>query len=268
MDEPSARWESASVRGASWRKACFWLKAALMGTGPKYPNQQLRSVAVEVYFPGKLKALARFGEIQDAFADRLPLLFVPNMQPGDALALRPFQLRDVRQTRSLALALNQVSFIAFEYPGFQEFQKEVAAIVPNALRALDVQTANRVVYRYENEIGLSREDDGSLPLGRIFPGVLPVASGFSSPMSLDTRFERAFVFGSHQGTCGYHARIERTDGVEVLRVGIHAAVEECELTAFDVAMKASHHVAHDLFEKLISEEFRRFLSATESDPCS
>lgn len=238
-----------------------------MGTGPKYPNQQLRSVAVEAYFPGQLKALARFGDIQDAFADRFPLLFVPNMQPGDALALRPFQLRDEDQSRSLALALNQVAFIAFQYPGFEAFHREVVSIVPKALQTIDVRTLNRVVYRYENEIGLSREDDGSLPLARLFPGVLPTSPDFSPPTSLDSRFERAFESGPYGGRCGFHARIERTDGAEVLRVAIHATVEGCDLAAFDAAVKTSHQVAHELFEKLISDEFRRFLSAAESDSC-
>ena len=48
-------------------------------TGPQYPNQQLRSVSLETFFPGRFSMLAGLERLQSRVGSELPNLFVPNV---------------------------------------------------------------------------------------------------------------------------------------------------------------------------------------------
>lgn len=234
-----------------------------MPAGPKYPNQQLRSVSLEAYFAGRLGAVAVFGAVQDAVAAKLPLLFVPNVQPGEASALRPFQLRDPDHKRSLALAVNQVTYVAFEYPGFEAFRDEAIPLITEALGTIGVKRLNRVVYRYENEVGVTRESDGSIPLRRVFPNAIPAVLGSGNCRTVDATFETRWEDTGSHGVQGFHARVEPANGGDALKVSVFAAMENTNLDALNGAAAKAHGIAFALFESLISEEFRNLISAGE-----
>jgi uncharacterized protein (TIGR04255 family) len=236
-----------------------------MAIGPKYPNQQLRSVSLEAYFPGELRALSAFGEIQDALRDKLPNLFVPNVQAGEAVALRPFQLRDADQTRSLALAVNQATFVSFAYPGYESFATDAVPAVSQALARLKPAKLNRVVYRYENELGLAREANGGLGIERIFPGVLPkvfVDGGLASPATvINAASEHAWQAEGLEGARGFHARTEDVGASLIFKITVFGAVDDCSVSDLERATAMAHRVGVDLFEALISPGFRDFISA-------
>jgi uncharacterized protein (TIGR04255 family) len=233
--------------------------------GPKYPNQQLRSVSLETYFPGELRALATFGEIQDELRSTLPNLFVPNVQAGEAVALRPFQLRDAEQTKSLALSVNQASFVSFTYPGYEAFAAEAVPAVARALARLKPSTLNRVVYRYENELGLAREANGALGIERIFPGVLSkvfVDGDLAGPAkAINAVSEHAWQADGLSGGRGFHARTEEAGTALILKITVFGAVEGCLVSELERAAAVAHQVGVGLFEALISPAFREFISA-------
>jgi uncharacterized protein (TIGR04255 family) len=236
-----------------------------MGSGPKYPNQQLRSVSLETHFPGELRALSAFGELQDAVRGKLPNLFVPNLQSGEAVALRPFQLRDAEQTKSLAVALNQATFVSFSYPGYDTFAAEAVPIVADALAVLKPARLNRVVYRYENELGIARDADGNLGIERIFPEILPrifVAGDLFGPArAINSASEHAWQLGGLKGGRGFHARAEDNGTSLVFKITVFAAVDGCAPDELAKATEVAHRVAVGLFEALISPAFREFISS-------
>ncbi len=240
-----------------------------MGSGPKYPNQQLRSVSLETYFPGELRALAAFGDIQEALRESLPNLFVPNVQPGEAVALRPFQLRDAEQTKSLALALNQATFVAFAYPGYEAFSAEAVRTVGQALAWLKPAKLNRVVYRYENELGLARDAEGALGIERIFPAIVPkvFAEGelVGTTKTINSATEHAWRANGFAGVRGFHARAEDIGTSLVFKITVFGAVEGCAIADLEKATAAAHEVGVGLFEALISPAFRDFISASSKE---
>lgn len=242
---------------------------AMMGDGPKYPNQQLRSVSLETYFPGELRALSALGNIQDAVRETFPNLFVPHVQPGEAPALRPFQLRNADQSKSLAVAVNQATYVSFAYPGHTAFATEAVPILAIALNALKPSQLNRVVYRYENELGLSRDAEGSLGIERIFPAIIPrvFAEGpLAGPcMAVNSALEHVWQEHGRSGACGFHARAEGTGITTVLKITVFGTVENCAIADLDKAAAAAHRVGVGLFEALISTEFRDFISASSKE---
>lgn len=233
--------------------------------GPKYPNQQLRSVSLEAYFPGRLGIYSRLGDVQEHFRSQLPNLYVPNANPGDAYALRPFQLRDAEGSRSLAIAVNQVTFVAFKYPGSETFLSEALAAIGTTLGILGLDALNRITYRYENEIGISRED-GRIPLERLFPKVLP--QGADSPLlALDCSWQDRWSYDGLAGSRECHARVESAPGsqAETLKVSIAVSATGADpaLSVDSATVGAIHRVAVALFERLISDDFRKYISESE-----
>ncbi len=235
-----------------------------MNNSPKYPNQQLKSVSLETYFPGRLGLFSALGQIQAQVEERLPNLFVPNVKEGEASALRPFQMRDSAGHRSLAVAVNQASFLSFKYPGYEAFAAEAVPVLQGALGVLEKPRLNRVVYRYENELGLSREDSGIEMAAAAFPGIaVPVlANGaLSGPLlRVNATYEHAWQRDGLGGSRGFHARVEEAPGMPVFRVTVFASVEDCNCDVLRVAADAAHAVSVELFEALISESFRKFIS--------
>lgn len=235
-------------------------------TGPRYPNQQLRSVALETFFPGRLGLYAALGRVQEAVESRLPNLFVPNVNPGEASALRPFQMRDSGQERSLAVAVNQASYVAFKYRGHETFAAEAIPVLQSTLEMVGVEKLNKVVYRYENELGFARDDDGTLAIARAFPGILTRVLGdgeLAGPVrSVNAAYEHGWERHGLKGVRGFHARNEESAGMQVFRITVFGAVEDCHRDDLPRATSEAHRTGIDLFESLISDSFRDFISSS------
>lgn len=234
-----------------------------MSTGPKYPNQQLRSVSVETHFPGQLGVYGVLGAVQTAVKAMLPNLFVPNLQAGEAVALRPFQMRDPEQRRSLAVAVNQVTFVSFDYPGYDAFLADALPMVSAALGLIKPDKLNRVTYRYENEVGIARDADGWLLLDPTFPGIVPAVFSGSPVRAINSASEHRWQEGEFAGARGFHARIEEERGVSVLKLSVFGSVEGPDVSDLKAATDAAHRVGFGLFESLISDNFRQFISASK-----
>lgn len=220
---------------------------------PKYPNQQLRSVSLEVFFPGQLSAFDAFAQLQRKFHNELPNLFVPNVQAGEAPALRPFQLRDASGGTSLALAVNQVTYIRYEnYDGFDSFKSEALSFIEEALTTLSPPQINVVNYRYHNEVALS----GAAPhdIGLFFPNILPqVAPGkIDIPFSLSSKWPHA------DGLQSLAVDIAGSPALASLAiVGSHSPSQP---TALSESIDKAHAYAVSLFEGIISDEYRQLIS--------
>lgn len=232
-----------------------------MGGAPRYPNQQLRSVSFETYFPGRLGAFSAMGELHEEVRAKFPNLFVPNLLPGEAHALRPYQLRNAEHSRSLALAVNQITYIAFNYPGHEAFIEEAAPLIGKCLSAYRVETLSRVTMRYENEIGAGRNEDG-VPnaLHNAFPGLTPKVFEGRACRVMDANVETPWKDDTAKGSEGYRVQVQASPFGDILRVQIHATVEDAPVSKLKEAAGVTHAKAVALFESVISESFRTFLS--------
>jgi hypothetical protein len=230
--------------------------------GPKYPNQQLRAVSLETYFPGQFSVLSGLASVQGRLRSQLPNLFVPNIEPGQAPALRPFQLRDPKNTESLAFAINQAAYVSFQYPGFLVMKPRAVSLIRDALRDLGVETLNRVIYRSDNEIGISRNEKSVLPLDRILKLDLPGWCG-----SQFTKLELGSQWVWEKGHVAVEVRVEGAPGSEMLKISIAAAMTANvgPVTDLDDYADATHHEANRIFEAMITDGFRSYISTGGND---
>jgi len=232
-----------------------------MAKGPRYPNQQLRSVSLETYFPGRLGAYAVLGRVQDAVQSTLPNLFVPNFQLGEAAALRPFQMRDAEQKRSLAVAVNQATYVTFDYPGYETFIQEAISMISAALDHVKPTTLNKVVYRYENEVGMARDEAKLLAVDLTFPGVVPRVFAGGQTRAINATYEHGWSGAVLHGAHGFHARTEDQGGATIFKVTVFGSVEGCKVADLKTAADEAHRVGFEVFESLISDGFRSFISS-------
>jgi uncharacterized protein (TIGR04255 family) len=229
--------------------------------GPLYPNQQLKSVSIETFFGGQLSVLGGLADVQARFREELPQLFVPNAQEGEALALRPYQLRNAKSTRSLAIALNQATYIGFDYPGFQEFFDEALPVLSEALNLLGISDLQRVAYRYENEIGIARDERLRFPIGSVLRLEMPAWCG-----SEFTEIDFGWQCLWEKGQIGTTVRIEHANGFDVLKISLVAVVVPAGPVALlSDHVKLAHNEARVRFESMITEEFRKYISRSVED---
>ena len=228
----------------------------------RYPNQQLRSVSLETYFPGRFAATAAWGLVQERLSHRLPQLFVPGDTIGAPPALRPYQLRDDQGTRSLALALNQATYIALsDYPGFDDFIAEAVPVLEDVHATAGGTALSRVAYRYENAVSLGRGPDGTLALAEIIELDLPAWAGTNDLRSLNLELRR----GWERGEVHVHLFDETEGGGSVLRLVIAADVRHSEAARLAHDAAAAHAQARGVFESMIAPTFRAFLEWTPSE---
>jgi len=227
-----------------------------MTTGPRYPNQQLRAVALETYFLGRLSVFTDAALVQKRFAEAFPKLYVPHTKGGEALYLRPFQLRSADDTSALAISLNQVSYVSLAYPGHQQFLADAIPALSSTLEILGVYQLQRVIFRYENEIGLGRFDDGTLPLESVFGFTLPDSEGPRGLQSCDIDTTRKW----DHGQVGVKIGVVTENGGDVLKFSIVVAVlSPGPLADLETRARLAHDEAVRRFESMISEDFRHFL---------
>lgn len=228
-------------------------------SGPKYPNQQLRQVSLEAFFPGQLGALGGFGRVQDLFKQRLPHLFVPNINSGDPAALRPFLLADDGRQSTLSLAVNQVAFSRRRYPGYAAFKADAIPTISAVLRELAPDKLTRVVYRYENEVGVP-SDQGVFFVDQFFPGILPAILSERTRV-VNSNVESSWSDDVSAGSEGFQAQLEESPfGFPVLKINIFATVENITIAELESAADRAHERAFTLFEKAISTSFKSFIS--------
>ena len=226
---------------------------------PKFPNQQLRSVSLETFFPGRFATATAWPVVQDLVAESLPNLYVPGDRPDQAPALRPYHLRNDEGTRSLALSINQATYIAREYPGYDAFVAEAVPLRERVHDAIGVTTLTRVVYRYENAIGVSRREDGALGLGSILKLGLPSWLGADDFRSLNLEWRRVWERGEVYGSVAQ----EGEPGHDLLRISIAADVRDTDRLAEAAAL--AHRRAYDTFDSMIADTFRSFLEWKPSE---
>lgn len=236
--------------------------AQTMSDGALYPNQQLRAVSLETFFKGRLSTLAGFGAVQERFKDRLDNLFVPNVQPGEPFALRPYQLRPANQKESLALAMNQATYVSFDYPGFTRFVDVAMDLLAPTLEILRVDSLERVIHRYDNQMIIQRDERGRLPIKDILKLMLPDGPAGDELVALDIGWSRPWT----NGLTETKVWVEQQDGWCVFKWSIAAVVSPGGAVAdLRRSAESAHDEARRRFEELITDEFRSFLRQTEAD---
>jgi uncharacterized protein (TIGR04255 family) len=165
--------------------------------------------------------------------------------------------------------VNQATLTSFDYPGYAAFAGEAVPLLTAVLRGIKPRKLNRVVFRYENVIGMSRDDDGTLPAEAVFPGIIPKvfdpSRGATPANSINSAYEHTCSAGRYKGVRGFHARAEDGDGFTTFKVTVFGAVEKCEILELAAATEVAHDIGYRLFEQLISDSFRKLISSSRRE---
>lgn len=232
--------------------------------GPRYPKQQLRSVSLETFFPGRFSALAGLDRVQDRIRGDLPNLFVPNVEAGQAIAIRPYQFRDDRQIESLAIAINQATYISFHYPGYEAFAPRALGVLGVFYEECGIESLDRVVYRYENEISFAR-DRNRIPLDRILKLPLPGWCRWEDGLR---DVSLGWTRDTGRGAFTFSLAVGPSDALrgEVLKITISSMVRPAgDVDRLADFANATHEEAASCFDEMITDDFRTVLSGQEEE---
>lgn len=230
-------------------------------TGPKYPNQQLRSVTLEAYFRGKFSILCALPAIQDRFGVEYPNLFVPNAEDGAPTTLKPYRLMSEGGADAIGVALNQVQYHSRQYPGHAEFIQAGCSRIRACLALGEITELSRVVYRYDNLIGLIADERGLLPLDRVIDfgsAVMPTGAKYAG-------FHSTWSYMLDGVAVSVEARVEASEGGgPALALAIAAAISgPFSVDQIEDATSAVHSPALAQFEAMITDEFRSIIQSAE-----
>ena len=109
-----------------------------------------REAAIEIRFPGDARIDSWRGEFQQTIRARLPQLLVPNIQPGEAVALRHYQFTNEAQTEIVSLALNSLAYAVTEYAGWEIVRTEYLRLWTKLQEQMSIRQASRIGIRYTN----------------------------------------------------------------------------------------------------------------------
>ena len=227
-----------------------------------YPGAPLRAVAMEVYFPGLLDAVARLGELQRKHFQELGRLYVPRTELAEGADLdrhRPVLL--LGKDRGMAVANDQVAVITYDYAkGYDELVRWGLPMLREALDTVGVLGAlTRVRFRYENLIDAGT--DGTVDLGRFFRIVLPRGPGATPTVASGVHLAWRQVWPG--GFVSVDLSVDDEpgdDGDDVLVVSIVAERPgPLALADLEEALGQAHAMALWTWEELITDEFRETL---------
>jgi len=222
-----------------------------------YPGAPLQAVAMEVYFRGLLDALPRLAAWQRAHAASYEQLVVP-VDEEAANPLRPVILISTQEKRGVAVAVNQLTTIAYDYAGgYQAFAAWGVPCLLEGLQLLEVHQATRMAFRYENVVSLP---SGQLEIEQFFRILLPrpePVGGNTGSLALAWRYPWAKGEVAVDLAIAPHPDDSKARALLLTIVADRQralAVGELEKGIDEV-----HRLARWTFERLITDEFRERL---------
>lgn len=223
-----------------------------------YPNAPLVDVTFEVRFPGEPAIECRRDLLFARVRKEFPKVYVPFPQPGQALALAPYEFKDEKGSRSLRVALNSLGYDTNAYRGFADFRKEALSALRPTGKMFRLNRISRVGLRYVNLIPFVRTN-GGLPL-RDFLNVR-----IEAPMG-ESMDPSQFVFAV-QRRCGKGSMTVRVESVKSAQDGKEAFLLDFDYSRAEALrfgriadyLDEGHAHTKRLFEELITSEYREVM---------
>lgn len=125
-------------------------------TRARLPNSPLAEVVFEIRFPGHFSVLAGLGRFQESISSEFGSLFVPRLEAGEPIALKPFRWTSADGLHSLHAALHLFSFTSKKYTVFDEFKSQVQGYLTRFFDVYRPPNLIRLGLRYINLLPLDR----------------------------------------------------------------------------------------------------------------
>lgn len=224
-----------------------------------YPNSPLVEVICEIRFPADLGIDCRRDQFQHAVKKEYPKIMIPNSQPNKALALEPYRFENESQSEGIMLAINKCAFYQRKYEGHQLFIKKfLNGINVFKQKFPDVKKINRIGWRYINIIPFVREE-GIVPLRQF------LSVGVDLPAGVTEDYQAlSIVFATKTKNGTIMTRIETVTEQNTKKEAIlldfdFSMTEKITFGKLSSCVKSAHDHTRELFEKLITEDYRKYL---------
>jgi uncharacterized protein (TIGR04255 family) len=224
-----------------------------------YPNSPLVEVVFEIRFPGEPVVECRRDIFYELIRKDYPKVLVPSIKEGSFVALEPYRFEKEDSSSGVMLAINKLSYYSRKYPGFNEFRTESLSLVSKFRKAYPrISKISRTGFRYVNIIPFTREE-GLIPLENFLTVSLKV------PGTIPEKYNNISIgFVSERDSGSITTRIESMttadkSGEAMLLDIDYAKEKKLSVTAVNKYIDESHKHARQLFEDLITDNYRSFL---------
>lgn len=224
-----------------------------------YPNSPLVEVIFEIRFPGEPIVECRRDIFYDLVRADYSKLLVPQAKEGNFIALEPYHFEKEDHSSGIMLSVNKLSYYSLKYPGFNEFKKEAIKLIKKFIKAYPkITKLNRTGFRYVNIIPFAREE-GIVPIDKFLKVKLQIPSTIPEKY---TNISLGFIAKTTGGLIT--TRIESVKSIdnsgEALLLDIDFAKEDnLSINYVNKYLDESHKISRQLFEDLITDDYRQFL---------
>jgi uncharacterized protein (TIGR04255 family) len=224
-----------------------------------YPNSPLVEVVFEIRFPGEPVVECRKDFFYELIRKVYPKVLVPPTKEGSFVALEPYRFEKAEGSSGVMLAINNLAYYSRKYPGFAEFRKESISLISKFKKAYPgIKKLNRIGFRYINIIPFTREE-GLIPLESF------LTVSLKAPSTIPEKYNNisiGFVSESNEGSITTRIEIMAApdkSGEAILLDIDYAKEKNFSITAVSKYIDESHKHARQLFEDLITVNYRSFL---------
>lgn len=224
-----------------------------------YPNSPLVEVIFEIRFPGEPIVECRRDIFYEMVREEYSTVLVPQTKEGSFVALEPYRFEKKDRSSGIMLSVNKFAFYCRKYPGFGECKKNVTKLIRNFRSAYPkIDKLSRTGFRYVNIIPFTREE-GFVPLDRFLNVRLQIPTAIPEKY---TNISLGFI--SKTGGGSITTRVETLlaadqSGEAILLDLDYAKEEGLSIKNINKYMDESHNYSRQLFEDLITDNYRMFL---------
>lgn len=224
-----------------------------------YSNSPLVEVVFEMRFQGEPIVECKRDVFFDLVRKDYSQVLVPQIKENEFVALQPYRFENADKSAGIMLAINRFSYYSRKYPGFALFKKEVLNLTDKFKKSFPrINDLTRIGFRYVNIIPFTREE-GTVPVDKFLNLKLQLPSMISEKYN---NLSVGFVARTNGGIIT--ARLETLtaiQGGEAILLDIDSAMEkDLSINSTEKYLKNSHSCGRQLFEGLITDNYRKFLN--------
>lgn len=223
-----------------------------------YKNDPLVETVFEIRFPGEPAIECNRDKFYEKIRNDYPGVLVPNFIQGVALATEPYRFERKDRTNGVMLSINKIAVYCKKYEGFKFFKKETMRILSIFGEFFKIKKLNRTGLRYINIIPFTREKN-----------IIPIKNYLNIqiklPKSMSTDFKNlSMIFVSQTEGGNITTRIEPVISENQTEEAImldfdYAKEKDLNLDSIDAYLEESHKHTKDLFEGLITDNYRKVM---------
>lgn len=226
-----------------------------------YPNSPLIEIVFEIRFPGEPAIECHRDRFYNEVRSEYSNILVPKLLPQQFPALQPYRFEKVDGSAGITIAINRFSYYCRKYSGYKKFKNEAMKLINKFNDIYNLNKLNRTGLRYINIIPFTRLK-GIIPLNNF------LNLSFKGPNYISNEFESIMVnFTSKLNNDSITLNIKNIKSIPI-------PIEEKEAILLDIDyaktynlkvkkvkkyMEESHKYNKELFEDLITDQYRKYL---------